>query len=162
MNAKSAPLADDQRTSREIDERANQAREPETFVPPGLLPDFKQDPQYAYRWIRVSTFGDSDAGNVDTRFREGWSPVRAEDHPEIASNVFFKRKDLEEQFPGMIVRGGLILCKASKEKIKARKEYYEKITAAQMTAVDNDFFKENDPRAPLFRERKTVVTRRGR
>ena len=36
-----------------------------------------------YRWIRTSALGQSDMTNVSSKFREGWEPVKLEDHPEL-------------------------------------------------------------------------------
>jgi len=51
-----------------------------------------------------------------------------------------------------------MLCKAPKELSTERNEYYEQQTDAQITSVDNSLMRENDPRMPLFNERKTKVT----
>jgi hypothetical protein len=41
--------------------------------------------------------------------------------------------------------------------MQQRGKYYEDLTKRQMDTVDQTFFKENDARAPLFKERKTEV-----
>jgi hypothetical protein len=51
-----------------------------------------------------------------------------------------------------------MLCKAPKEMIEERNAYYNDQAQAQMTSVDNSLMRENDPRMPLFNERKTKVT----
>ena len=51
-----------------------------------------------------------------------------------------------------------MLCKAPKELTEERNEYYESQTKSQMQSVDNSFMRENDPRMPLFNERKSKVT----
>ena len=63
-----------------------------------------------------------------------------------------------EKFKDNVVIGGLILCKAPEELIAERKAYYENQTEGQMQSVDNNLMRENDPRMPLFHERKTKVT----
>ena len=37
-------------------------------------------------------------------------------------------------------------------------DYYDKQNKSQIDSVDNNFLRENDPRMPLFSERKTKVT----
>ena len=110
----------------------------------------------ATRWIRVSTQGQTDATNVSSKLREGWEPVKAEDHPEYAMT------DKDERFEGNILQGGLLLCKAPSELVKERNDYYENQTRSQMHSVDNNLMRENDPRMPLFNERSTKVTNFGK
>ena len=63
-----------------------------------------------------------------------------------------------ERFKDNVVIGGLMLCKAPQELSEERNNYYEQQTDAQITSVDNSLMRENDPRMPLFNERKTKVT----
>jgi hypothetical protein len=37
-------------------------------------------------------------------------------------------------------------------------KYYDNQNQAQMDSVDNNFLRENDPRMPLFSEKKSKVT----
>jgi hypothetical protein len=120
---------------------------------PEVLPSPNAEPGYEFRWIRVSTQGQVDATNVSSKLREGWEPVKAEDHPEITM-VSIEN----ERFKDNVVIGGLMLCKAPVELIEERNEYYSNQTQAQIQSVDNNLMRENDPRMPLFNERKTKVT----
>ena len=120
---------------------------------PEVLPSPNPEPGYAFRWIRVATQGQPDATNVSSKFREGWEPVKAADHPEITVVTVEN-----ERFKDNVVVGGLILCKAPKELIEERTAYYEQQTKGQIESVDNNLMRENDPRMPLFHERKTKVT----
>jgi len=79
--------------------------------------------------------------------------VRAVDHPEI-----FLSSIENERFKDNVVIGGLLLCKAPVELVKERNEYYTNQTRSQMIAVDQNLMRENDPRMPLFNERKTTIT----
>lgn len=139
------------RTPRESETRT--AEKSVEYVPPGVLPEFNKDPQYDYRWIRVSTLGNPDNMNVNARFREGWEPVKAEDHPEI--QLF----NPDRRYEGLVEHGGLLLCKASKEKMAARKRYYSQRARDQVEAVDNDFLRLNDSRMPVFRDKSSRVIR---
>lgn len=119
-----------------------------------MLPIPLPQPGYAFRWIRTSSFGQSDLKNVSARFREGWEPCRAEDHPEMSVI-----SDRNSSFPGCIEIGGLLLCKTSEENVTARREYYEQRAAEQLSSVDNSFLRENNPIMPLAKpERRSRTT----
>jgi hypothetical protein len=51
-----------------------------------------------------------------------------------------------------------MLCKAPLELVAERTEYYDNMAQSQMRSVDNNLMRENDPRMPLFNDRKTKVT----
>ena len=51
-----------------------------------------------------------------------------------------------------------MLCKAPKELIEERTDYYNQQNTSQIQSVDNNLMRENDPRMPLFSDRKTKVT----
>ena len=57
-----------------------------------------------------------------------------------------------------MVIGGLMLCKAPIEMIQERNEYYAEQSKSQIDSVDNNLMRENDPRMPLFNDRKSKVT----
>jgi len=140
------------RQPRELDTREKLER-PKQWMPPQLLPDPTPEPGYAYRWIRISTQGKDDPTNISGKLREGWEPVRAADHPEI--RLF---GSAEGNFPDSIQIGGLMLCKTPVEFVQQRAAYYQKQTDAQMASVDNTYMRENDPRMPMFKERRSEVT----
>lgn len=140
------------RTNRELDTREKTARK-KAWLKPEVLPSPNEEPGYVFRWIRVSTQGNVDATNVSSKLREGWEPVKAEDHPEITMVT-----TEQERFKDNVVIGGLMLCKAPEELAEERTEYYQSQTDNQMQSVDNNFMRDNDPRMPLFNERKTKVT----
>ncbi len=112
----------------------------------------KQD-GYEYRWIRISTRGTPDRHQCSDKLREGWEPVKAQDHPEI-----FTDSIIDDRFKDNVVVGGLMLCKAPEELVKERNDYYKQQTAAQMRSVDNNLMRESDPRMPIFNDRKSTVT----
>ena len=62
------------------------------------------------------------------------------------------------RFKDNIEIGGLLLCKTPTEFVNQRNSYYQNMTESQTRAVDNSFMKENDPRMPLFNERKSTVS----
>ena len=140
------------RPSRDLETREI-AERPKQWMPPQLLPDPNPEPGYAFRWIRVSTLNKADATNVSSKLREGWEPVKASDHPEI--RLFGSTNG---QFPDSVEVGGLLLCKTPVEFTEQRDAYYRKQAESQMQAVDNTFMRENDPRMPMFKERRSEVT----
>jgi hypothetical protein len=56
------------------------------------------------------------------------------------------------------VIGGLMLCKAPKELVEERNDYFGEQSKAQINSVDNNLMRENDPRMPLFNDRQSKVT----
>jgi len=145
------------REPRELESRDNTARE-QQWTPPNLLPDPIPQPGWAFRWIRTSMVGQSDATNVSMRFREGWEPVKREDHPELED-----MPDHNSQFPGCVEIGGQLLCKAPQEVADSRQRHYEGVAAQQMESVDQSYMRENDPRMPMLRpDRKTRVSSFGK
>lgn len=139
------------RLSRELETRSRSER-PKAWMPPQTLPDPNPEPGYAFRWIRVSTLGNSDPSNVSSKLREGWEPVKASDHPEV--HVMGTGSG---RFPDSIEVGGLLLCKTPIELVEQRNSYYQRQAEGQMQSVDNSFMRENDPRMPLFNERRSEV-----
>lgn len=140
------------RAPRELDTREKLER-PKQWMPPQLLPDPNPEEGYAFRWIRISSLGKDDATNISGKLREGWEPVRASDHPEI--RLFGSTNG---KFPDSIEVGGLLLCKTPVEFTQQRDAYYRQQAEAQMASVDNTYMRENDPRMPMFKERKSTVT----
>ena len=140
------------RLSRELETREQTSRK-KSWVRPELLPSPKPEPGYVYHWVRVSTRGEADPTNVSSKLREGWEPVKAKDHPEL-----FLAGVENEKFKDNIVMGGLMLCKAPEELVNERNEHYNQVAHNEMRAVDNNLMRENDPRMPLFNERKSKVT----
>ena len=141
------------RIDRELQSRERESRARATYIPPQQLPDPDPQPGYAFRWVRTALAGQSDARNVSVRRREGWEPVRAEDHPELMLSL-----DANSQASGNVEIGGLMLCKAPQENAEARQAHYEALSQQQMQSVDNNFMRENDPRMPLFSEKRSEVS----
>ena len=137
--------------------RENDTRDKSTRVRawqrPEVLPSPDPEPGYKYHWVRVATQGEVDATNVSSKLREGWEPVKATDHPEIIMVAVE-----QERFKDNIVIGGLMLCKAPTELVEERNAYYNEQAKSRMSSVDNNLMRENDPRMPLFNDRKTKVT----
>jgi hypothetical protein len=140
------------RITRELESRSNKER-PKTWQPASTLPEPDRQPGYAYRWIRVSMVGQSDASNVSSKFREGWEPVRIEEQPQFKMLV-----DPNSRFKDNIEVAGLLLCKIPEELMGQRREYFARKNRAQIESVDNNFMRENDPRMPLYSEKKSKTS----
>ena len=140
------------RPSRDLSTR-EVAERPKQWMPPKLPPDPIAEEGYKYRWIRIATQGKDDGTNYSSKLAEGWEPVRASDHPEI--RLF---NSAAAKFPDSIEVGGLLLCKTPVEFTEQRNAYYRQQADAQMESVDNTYMRENDPRMPMFKERKSTVT----
>jgi hypothetical protein len=140
------------RTPRNIETRDESVR-PKQWAPPELLPEPDKQPGYAYRWIRVSTLNNADPRNISAKMREGWEPVTLAEQPK-----FQLLADPNSRFKDNIEVGGLLLCKTPIEFVEQRNAHYQKQTDNQIEAVDNNLMRQNDPRMPLFNERKTEVS----
>jgi hypothetical protein len=137
------------RTPREQETRAVAERK-RSWTPPSLLPTPNKEEGFSYRWIRKSILGQMDDRNMMAKQDEGWVPIKREDHPELQHSG---------KSTGLVEIGGLVLCKTPTEFVEQRNDYYRKQTQAQTDAVDNNLMKENDPRMPLFSERKSTTSR---
>ena len=140
------------RSARELDTRQMTQR-PEAWRPPETLPMPEDRPGWKHRYVRISTMGTADPSNISSKLREGYEPCKAEDYPELMMHA-----TVEGRFKGGIEIGGLLLCRIPEEFLKQRADYYDKQNKSQIDSVDNNFLRENDPRMPLFAERKTKVT----
>lgn len=133
----------DKRTPRESETRETTSRK-KTWAPPTVLPEPDKKDGWRYRWIRTSTLNSQDNTNVSSKFRQGWEPVSAAEHPEITV-----LRDRKSDFKDNIEVGGLLLCKAPEETMAERDAYYRDSAETQMSSVENNFMRENDPRMPL-------------
>jgi hypothetical protein len=107
-----------------------------------------------YRWIRESVLGQDDKTNVSKRFREGFEVVRPDELPG-----FHDLPTVDDgRHAGVIGVGGLILCKIDKEIADQRNSFFEQQTQNQMSAVENDLMREENPAMPISREIKSKVT----
>ena len=140
------------RDSRTEDTREKSERKV-TWQRPSALPDPTPQNGVEFRWIRTSSLGQSDMTNVSSKFREGWEPVKLEDHPELKII-----SDVDSKFKGNVEVGGLLLCKNSKENMEARRDFQKQQADSQMSAVDNNFMKESDPRMPVLKPEKSTRT----
>jgi len=140
------------RTAREADTRQVMQR-PEAWRPPETLPMPDDRPGWTHRYVRTSTMGTADPSNISSKLREGYEPCKAEEYPELMVHA-----STEGRFKGNIEVGGLLLCRIPTEFMAQRAKHYENLNKSQVDSVDNNFLRENDPRMPLFSEKRTKVT----
>jgi hypothetical protein len=138
-------------------DRQSEARPSDSWTPQSSLPVPEPKDGWVFRWIRTSSLGRSDNTNVSRQFREGWEPVRAEDHPELKI-----MSDINSQFKGNVEVGGLLLCKAPEERMKARQRHFQEVSDRQIEGVDRSYLRENDPRMPLLNPERSTRTTFGR
>lgn len=141
------------RLKRELESREKSFQRAEAWRPPETLPSPDPRPGWTHRWVRTATLGTADPSNISSKLREGYEPCKAEDYPELMMHA-----TTDGRFKGSIEVGGLLLCRIPEEFLVQRMKYYEQQNKSQMESVDNNFLRENDPRMPLFSEKKTKVT----
>ena len=142
----------EKRLDRELETREVVER-PKQWMPADLLPEPDKQAGFAYRWIRVSTLNNADPRNLSSKMREGWEPVRIEEQPK-----FKLLADPSSRYKDNIEIGGLLLCKTPVEFVAQRNAHFNGITDSQTRAIDNSFMRDNDPRMPLFNERKSTTS----
>ena len=141
------------RLNREMEARSKTSMRPTEWRQPEVLPMPDDRPGWKHRYIRISTMGTADPANISSKLREGYEPCKADEYPEMMMHA-----TQEGRFKGNIEVGGLLLCRIPAEFIDQRNAYYNKQNQAQMESVDNTFMKNNDPRMPLFKERRSEVS----
>lgn len=135
-----------ERTPRDLVTRDKTART--VYVPPSALPDPTPEPGWKFRWVATHINGQPNP-QFTIRLREGWVPVKAEDHPELM---------MSGNASGNVEHGGLMLCKMPEERVEARNAYYQQQSEQNVEAVDNTFMRQSDARMPLFNERKSTTS----
>ena len=137
--------------------RASQTREKtaqkKVWTPPSSLDAPPAPDGYHHRWIRAESMGFDDTKNMSGKLRSGYELVRADEYP--GSNYPTVN---EGKYKGVIGVGGLLLARIPMELVKARDEYFGKITSDKNKAVEQDLMKEQHPSMPINAERQTRVT----
>ena len=141
------------REPRSTQTRENHARK-KGWERPTLLPKPEPREGVEFRWIATAVMGQPMTPNVSSKFREGWTPVLAKDHPELHVMT-----DIDSKWSENVEVGGLLLCSNATETIEARKEYHREQSRRQIESVDNSYLRTNDPRMPVLKpERSTRTT----
>jgi hypothetical protein len=141
-----------ERKPRNLENRQASAR-PMAWRPPESLPMPDDRPGWKHRYVRISTLGTADPGNISSKLREGWEPCKAEEYPELMLHA-----SVEGRFKGGIEVGGLLLCRIPEEFLQQREQYYANQNKAQMESVDQNFMRENHPLMKKFSERESRVS----
>ena len=142
--------------SRASEERSKDKRN-QPWTPPSSLDAPPAPKGFIQRWIRVESMGFQDTGNVSKKLREGWEFVRAATlMSEIGKNEYPEMHD--GKYAGLVGVGGLVLGRIPEEIARSRVEYFRRISADQITAVDNDLMKEQRPGMPINIDRQSRVT----
>jgi len=145
-------LTDSTRTPRASQTREKTARR-KPWAPPSILEAPEAPAGFVHRWIRTAIRGEDDKGNVHSRLREGWEPVRADEYPD------FEAPTIEDgKYQGVIGNGGLMLCRIPIETVDERTEYFRDQTRNQMRAVDENLMREQHPSMPISQDRQSRVT----
>lgn len=145
------------RTPRGSDDR-EVTQHVESWENPSNLPSPNPHPDWVYRYIRTSLLGNADNPNVSKKFREGWIPCKAEDHPELHIHMMDYKSEWADK--GNIEIGGQLLCKMPRSKAEARDDHFRRMAQTQMESVDNVYFKDQDSRMATKQvfERKSKTT----
>ena len=141
------------RAPRENQSREQEMRPTDTWRPASSLPVPNKREGLEHRWIRTSMLGQADNTNVSQKMREGWVPVKAIEYPEIDY-----LPDVGSRYPDNIEYGGLLLCAIPSEQLDQRNKYYSEMAVNQMTAVDNSYLSDQDPRMSKFQENSSRTT----
>ena len=72
------------------------------------------------------------------------------------SNIFTPQEDTQFISPFGPTMG---YFKMPQEMVDQRNEYFKEKARAQEQAVDNNLMRQNDPRMPLFSDKKSTVTK---
>lgn len=99
--------------------------EEEVYNPSSQLeiPQFGDEDQYVYRWIRFRTGTEDDYTSISTRMRQGWKFVQTAEAPE---NFLFPTIGPKiAQLEGCITVGDLVLGKIARSKSRAMQKWAE-------------------------------------
>ena len=137
--------------------RASQSREQTkrrtTWTPPSSLDAPPAPAGFHHKWIRSETMGFDDTKNMAGKIRSGYELVRADEYPGSEYPTVNEGK-----YKGIIGVGGLLLSSIPDELVKARDEYFRKMTQDKDDAIESDLLKDQHPSMPINAERQTRVT----
>ena len=140
------------KTSRASQSRI-QTKRRTTWTPPSSLDAPPAPAGFHHRWIRAETMGFDDTKNMAGKLRSGYELVRADEYPGSEYPTVNEGK-----YKGIIGVGRLLLSRIPDELVKARDEYFRKITQDKDEAIESDLLKDQHPSMPINAERQTRVT----
>jgi hypothetical protein len=107
-----------------------------------------------YRWVRNELLGESHAGNVHERSRQGYEPVKPEElGVDWQSDVLDTGKHA-----GTVRSGDLILMKVDQEIADQRNQFFADKTKAAEGAVNSELQKNNSAVAPISQDEQSSVS----
>ena len=106
------------------------------------------------RWIRVRRGNDVDAKNMMRARREGWTPRDQATGPE----GWAPPTDAHGMSGNIIQVEGMVLMELPIRRNEQRRKYYERRTAAQTAAVDQDLLKAQVPGLPIHKSHSSRVS----
>ena len=142
------------RKSRDSETRVEMQR-PMVWRAPETLPSPEPRPGWTHRWVRTSTMGVADPGNISSKLREGYEPCKGDDYPELMMHAA-----TEGRFKGAIEVGGLLLCRIPSEILVSRMQQHDQKNKLQMESVDSNFLRDRDSRSnmAMIVDKKSKVT----
>ena len=140
------------KTSRASQSRI-QTKRRTTWTPPSSLDAPPAPAGFHHRWISAETMGFDDTKHMAGKLRSGYELVRADEYPGSEYPTV-----TEGKYKGIIGVGGLLLSRIPDELVKARDEYFRKITQDKDEAIESDLMKDQHPSMPINAERQTRVT----
>ena len=142
------------RKSRDSETRVEMQR-PMVWRAPETLPSPEPRPGWTHRWVRTSTMGIADPGNISSKLREGYEPCKGDDYPELMMHAA-----TEGRFKGAIEVGGLLLCRIPSEILASRMQQHDQKNKMQMESVDSNFLRDRDARSnmAMIVDKKSKVT----
>ena len=138
------------RKTRDEESRKSTSRKDDTWLPQNNLPMPKPKSGIRFKYIRTASLDVADNRNVSQRFREGWTPVKASEHPELKV-----MNDRDSKFPEGVEIGGLLLCQMPEEMAQQRNEHYGGKATAQLDAANNNYMNDQHASMPKHNESKS-------
>lgn len=142
------------RPSREALVRKHTER-PQGWVPPNAMAQVSPEalgPNVVIRWIRqYFTKSEQDPGSIFKRMQRGWTPVKPEEIPSLAS--------LSDP-QGFIAQNGCILCKNDKQVAQYDVEYFEDQAIGALNGAASEFLGDNHDAMPKFSKSQKNTFRR--
>jgi len=133
--------------AREARSTRDQETRKKTWTPPNKL-DLPEPPVgMKYRWVRHELRGESEAGNVYERKRQGYEVVNAS---EIADYHIDKMED--GSYAGAVRSGDLILMKVPEEIAGQRNDYFEEQANRMQQSVDHEMQRSGNEKMPWKQE----------
>lgn len=115
------------------------------FVPGSTLEAPPSRPGYLQRWIRISTRGEMDAGNVIKAKREGYRPRQA----DTLSESFKELSIGKGEYAGCVGLGDLVLFEVPKEIEAKRQAFYDRRTERMTDAIEIQLHQQEAPGHPI-------------